>query len=243
MNLQEYLRNPNGKGSSAIMVNEMRRILDEQYATLRGKISIRWYKLSKKYLIAHIRVPSKSVERLFYDVLLEFDIDTIPKNKSVINEGSVRVFSNCPSFVYTYANVFDKEKNFISWCKKKYPKEIFSKDPKKRNPMKIVNYERSLYFATRYLLSEGRNYKGKIDLITIKQDSYAQILNKVKSSDEILEIYNRHKRIEKPQEKKEKETPPKREVKSRSFFKQKKGVTRKVKTTKQVKSVKKTKKI
>ena len=243
MNIQEYLKNPNGKGSSAFMVSDMRKVLDEQYKALHGTLSVRWHKISERHLIAHVKVPSHSVERLYYDVLLEFDIDTIPKNQTVINNGNCRVFSNCPSFVYTYAHVFDENKNLISWCKKKYPKQIFTKDPKTRNPSKIINYERSLYFAIKFILSEGRNYKGKINLVQIKEKTHSNLLDKIQSVDEVLEIYNRNKKKKSANEKKE---DKKQKTSKPITKKEKKGVIKTVITTKKTKQtnrVKKTKKI
>ena len=186
-----------GKGASALMLSSVRRTLDEQYLQLYTKISVKWYVVDDKYYVAHVKIPSKSRERLWYDVLLEFDIDTMrDKSTSTINNANVRVFSNCPSFAYTYANVYNHNKDLIDWARNKYPRDIITKQPEVRNPYKVISYERSLYFAIRYVLSGGRNYKAKIDNNTLRTKGYLRITQQIKSLDEIMELYNSHNKID-----------------------------------------------
>ena len=66
MNIQNYLSNPMGKGSSIYMVKEARNSLDNQYINVKSRIALVWYNLKDEYYIAHIRIPSKSVDSLFY---------------------------------------------------------------------------------------------------------------------------------------------------------------------------------
>lgn len=196
MNIQNYLINPMGKGSSVLMLSNARKTLDDQYVQLYTKMSVKWYVLDDKWYIAHVKVPSKSRERLWYDVLLEFDIDTMrDTSSSTINNANVKVFSNCPSFAYTYANIFNHNSDLIDWARNKYPKEIITKKPEIRNPYSIISYERSLYFAIKYVLSNGRNYKAKIDNNIFRKNNYLQIYNQIKSLDEVLELYNSRKKI------------------------------------------------
>lgn len=185
MNMAEYMQNPLGKGASVLMLSSTRKVLDEEYANIVSQITHKWYYLSNKYYIAHVKIPSKSSD-LFYDVLIEIDEDSIPKQVTTINGGSCRVFSNCPSFVFTYAYVFNKNKDIIPWTKKKYNKRVFELNPARRNPAEIKNYERSIYFAIKYITSNGRNYKAGINLNVTKLRSHLQILNNIQSSDDVL---------------------------------------------------------
>lgn len=246
MNIQNYLINPMGKGSSVMMLSNARKELDKQYIELYTKMSVKWYILDDKYYIAHVKVPSKSREKLWYDVLLEFDIDTMrDTSSSTINNANVRVFSNCPSFAYTYANVFNQNKDLIDWTRNKYPRDIITKKPEVRNPYGITSYERSLYFAIKYVLSNGRNYKAKIDNNVFRKQNYLQIYNQIKSLDEILDLYHRRNKLNVKERKDIVKTLPKKEdQKSRpknattSVAK-----TRVTKTTSKVKKSKKTNKI
>lgn len=215
MNMIEYMKNPLGKGASVLMLASTRKILDEEYGNLVQKITHKWYSLQDKYYIAHVKIPSKSSDKLYYDVLLEIDINSIPKNVTVINSSKCRVFSNCPSFVFTYAYVFDKNKDIIPWTKKKYNKKVFESNPVQRNPTELRNYERSLYFAIKYITSNGRNYKAGINLNMVRIRSHVQILNNLQSSDDILTAYRSSKETEESSTKKttknqKKTLPPKK---------------------------------
>jgi len=191
MNMSKYLTNPMGKGASVLSFAPIRNELDKQYNILQHAITVAWYSMGD-FLVAHVKVPSHSIENLFYDVLIEIDTESIPDNITVINNANVRVFSNCPSFVFTFANIFQKNGDFIDWAGGKYPKEIMKKDPETRNPAGIVSYERSLYLAFKYILSNGRNYKNRVKLNLVSAKA-KQILKDVKSSEEILKEYQKGK--------------------------------------------------
>lgn len=198
MNIAEYMQNPLGKGASVLMLSSTRKVLDDEYENIVQQITHKWYSLQDKYYIAHIKIPSKFSDKVYYDVLLEIDINSIPKNVTVINNSKCRVFSNCPSFVFTYAYVFDKNKDIIPWSKKKYNKKVFEYNPVKRNPTEICNYEKSLYFAIKYITSNGRNYKAGINLNMTRIRSHIQILNNLQSSDDVITAYQSNRKKEIP---------------------------------------------
>lgn len=243
MKMAEYMQNPLGKGASVLMLSSMRKVLDEEYLNIVQRISHTWYNLQDKYYLAHIKIPSKSSDQLYYDVVIEIDIDSIPKNVTVINNSKCRVFSNCPSFVFTYAYVFDKNKDIIPWTKKKYNKKVFESNPVKRNPTELRNYERSLYFAIKYITSNGRNYKAGINLNMTRIRSHVQILNNLQSSDDVLSVYRSTKESEKTSSKninvkpQKKITPPKNKNKTSSHS------TKTVTKTKRTTSTSKMKKL
>ena len=197
MNMTEYMQNPLGKGASVLMLSSTRKMLDEKKKKIVQQIIHKWFMLNDKYYIAHIKIPSKSADKLMYDVLIEIDISSIPKQSTVINNSKCRVFSNCPSFVFTYAYVFDKNKDIIPWTKKKYNKKVFDLNPTQRNPIEMRNYERSIYFAIKYITSNGRNYKAGINLNVTRIRSHLQILNNLQSSDDVLIVYRNIKDNEK----------------------------------------------
>lgn len=242
MNVQDYMNNPLGKGNAVFMIHESKRYLDDQYRILNGRMRITWYKLYDKYYVAHVRVPSRSVENLFYDVLVEFNIDVIKSGVSVINNAPARIFSNCPSFTYTYANAFDSTGDLISWSKVKYNNEIFTKDPIKRNPYKIKAYERSIYLAIKYILSNGRNLVRHIEQRSVKVSSHSKILLHVYKASEIEGLYHtRKKKNIKSDSTKNKQKTPKTMEKEGIKKKTLTGKTNSVKTTKKTSTTKKTK--
>lgn len=246
MNIQDYLSNPMGKGSSIYMMKEVRSSLDQQYTQFESKITLVWYNLKDRYYIAHIRIPSKSVSSLFYDVLILFDIATLADGSTVINSANAKVFSNCPSFTYTYANVFNKNGNLISWTKLKYPSEIFSKGPVQRNPNRLVGYEKSLYIAIKYILSNRRNYLSNIQRSSVKISSYQSVYTHIANATEIVEYYKIRKKKDQQKElPKKKNTLPEKKTSDTNKKNSSKTVskTKKTKVVKTTNKIKKTKKI
>lgn len=247
MNMKQWMENPMGKGSSVLQLPVLREKFNKQYEEIHTRMKVKWYCIDQKYYVAHVSVPSLSVDRLFYDVLLEFDIDTIPKSSIVINEGAMRVFSNCPSFTFTYAHVYLEQGILINWAKHKYAKKVTKLDPVQRNPQKVLSYERSLYFAIKFITSEGRSYKSKVTNGMIMLKNPKTITNLIRTSDEILELYDRGKKKLPPEEKKkpeEKESKSKGKIPSKkSSSKGKITKTKKVVKTGKTKNMKKIKKI
>ena len=243
MNIQKYMINPMGSGSSALMLPELRKSLDIQYQELVSKITMAWYSFQDEYYIAHVKIPSRSIDALFYDVLIEVSKSSIPESSTVINGGNARVFSNCPSFTFTYAKVFDDKGDLISWTKGKYNTEVFVNDPVKRNPMKISNYERSIYFAIKFITTNGRNYKKRINLHIHKVESHMEILNLIKSSDEIIQEYQTKKKKQNTQKKSIVNSSKDSQKKDKKSISQKKKTQGRVKTTSKTKTNKKTSKI
>lgn len=242
MNITDYLINPMGRGSAVLSLPARRKELDAQYKELYSKIRLTWYMLGDKFYIAHVKIPSRRHERLFYDVLICFDIESIPSNTNVINNCNVQVFSNCPSFTYTYAYIFNQHKDLIDWTRRKYPSEVLSYKPVQRNPYEVLSYERSLYFAFRYITSNGRNYIDQIKTTSIRVTGYTRILSGVQSADEIKELNGS---LDEKKKEKQQKIPVKKESskskKDDSKSKPKKGV-KKTPTVNKVNKTKKSKK-
>lgn len=250
MNIQQYMANPMGKGSSVTMLKDTQNRLNEQYKSLKSKIRLTWYKVGDKYFVAHIKIPSSSQDEMLYDVLLEFNDDTIKDNISVIKDASVRVFSNCPSFTYTYAYVFYKNKDLIEWARTKYRKEILTQRPAQRNAYEIRNYERSLYLAIRFMLEDARYYRESIDVKAKKVRSPKTILANIASDVDIQDRHNQIKALSK--KKKDEKRQEKQKVEKRTLDRYKKkeenqnrvvAKTAKTKTTTKTSKTKTTKKI
>lgn len=201
MTIQEYLNNPMGKGSSALMLSTIRQSLNLQYEQLQSRMSVKWYSLSDHLYIAHVKIPSRKHDKLFYDVLLQFDISTA--SSYTINDAKMKIFSNCPSFTYTYAYVYHERNELIDWCKSKYNKNILKKKPENRNPDHILNYERSIYLACKYLSTNTRNYINKVKAIAVTAKNTRNILAEVRTNDEIESLYQEYSATTKKENKTE----------------------------------------
>lgn len=164
-----------GKGSVKIPATEMIQKYRDRYNImkargLRFKFTIH-YVLPGGRTIVHIKVPSETVRNFFYDVVLELSLAGGAKK---FEDCHIRVFSNCPSFVYTYAYVFyhlsddelGKQSMMVDDFKQKIPKNCImiqdiaekvgetplTQRPVIRNPYGLPLFDKSIYYAIFYIL-------------------------------------------------------------------------------------------
>lgn len=165
MTFDQYIQNPMGIKNAVLGSREMYRNmygvkLDAIMVREMGKIDYHLYKSKDRYY-AYIKVPSEKIDKFYYDVIIEFypGKDTKTSAKSLINY-EIRVFSNDPAFVFTFAHAFIKNKMFIIEYSDKMSKEAIKAKAKERNPMDTVGYVKSLFFA--YLIMKRRNLFEKV---------------------------------------------------------------------------------
>lgn len=159
--IKEYFRNPMGKGS-AVLKKSSTSGYDSEYEELKRLYSISVYNVRRDYYIL-VKVPS-SVNKyagtslvstpVYYDVL--FAIRRLPKHGD-IGDVPMRVFSNSPSFIYTYANAFNRQGMCISDLLRAISPEAYKNKAKYRNPYGVVGYEKSIYLAVKYIMDRGFN--------------------------------------------------------------------------------------
>lgn len=238
MTIRDYLSNPTGKENSSMMLGTIRHKLDSEFRILQHAVSVQWYIIPDQFYVAHLKIPSASYSKVFYDVVLEFDIASID-NEGDFRDKHIRVFSNCPSFTFTYARVFYQKGMLITWLVTKYDSTILGIDPDKRNPDQIINYEKSLYFAFRYLNANAGYYRRGISSRARAIKNTASIIQSVKSSKEIL----RETKKKKEQDRARTQKPKKRQQSKKSESKDNTSSnSKKVKKTKMSKKVTTTKK-
>lgn len=164
MTFDQYIQNPMGIANSVISNREMYRNmygikLDTIMVREMGKINYQLYKGKNKYY-AYIKVPSEVVEKFYYDVIIEFSPKKGAKPSKSLKDYNVRFYSNDPSFVFTFAHAFIKNKMFINEYADKMSKEAVKKKAVTKNPMDTVGYVKSLFFA--YLIMKRFNLFEKV---------------------------------------------------------------------------------
>lgn len=183
----------------------------EQYNALikRANFTSTIYRIQPgNQIMVHVKVPSKTVSKFYYDVLLELE----PTDRSAaIEDCQVKFFSNSPSFVYGgYAYIFyhmDTEGNnrkdskskgmmidmfrrkvprenlLVSHTAKKLGKDAVAQEPEIRNPMGIAIPDSSIYLAIFHILD---TYKYN-DLVTSRNRiTEVQLLNRVMDFDRLM---------------------------------------------------------
>lgn len=199
--INQYLKNPMGAGSSLAPSQAVKDKYNKEFKDIRSKMKCYWYKVEDSS-IAHVLIPSESTEGLNYDVVFEFgDIS----NARDIKDTPIKVFSNSPSFIFTYAKVFKDQGLLCSWLEDKYVDKVLQLDPTTRNRYKIVSYEKSLYLACLYIAS-NRSIALSVNMNAITFTNYEQVATRI-SSERALK--NRRNRIQK-KAKKEKEKSSKK---------------------------------
>lgn len=186
MTIRQYLENPYGKGFSVTNVAKQRKELENDFIKIKDKIACKVYKY-RDYAIFHVVVPSSSKDTVNYDVIVEVELKKLHEGAATIEDLPFKVFSNCPSFIYTYANVFKQNKMLCEWLISKYRNEVKKLEPVYRNRYNMIGYERSLYMAFRFLHVTGRTGIASIQTTGIKSSSRNAIVVAVRSQDQIME--------------------------------------------------------
>lgn len=123
--LKNYLNNP--EANSKALANYKKR-----YATISKKITSCWYiEKSSNAIIAVIKIPSEKTNNIYYDVIFEFKGSNPNDTSRKLKMLPIRVFSNCPSFVYADANYFKQKGWLIDWAMSLYDPKAFPEEEKK----------------------------------------------------------------------------------------------------------------
>lgn len=191
MTLGEYLANPYGRGSNVAPTTMIRdtveRELREAYPS---PIQYTIYATKESHLVIHCKLPSRTKKGIFYDIVIELDCANLgDKSKVSILHLPFQVFSNSPSFYYTYAKVFEERGLFCTWLKRKYERKIMRKDPNVRNPARIVGYERTIYTCMWYLSQKHRGEAASTILSNARFATYKEIASSIQSQDDVETAY------------------------------------------------------
>ena len=192
----EQIVKPFNSGFSAVSIKYLLENLQKRYlVNIEPNITtVDAVKEKDNYFIL-VKIPSESnteykSDKIFYDVIIELS----PPNKSYLNNESVRdydvrVYSNCPSFTYTFTYVYYKKDALIKMPKGAYTRKALSKAPKVRNPLLLFGIEKTLWFAICYI-DKNRLFKRSNLEALVKDDSKLKDLikeHKIIGQDQKLE--------------------------------------------------------
>lgn len=153
--LSEFVAAPFGRANGDLARDKKYNVMYLNYVK-NNSIYIKSYTIIEDSYYILIKVPSESQKGLIeYDVVLRF----FPETKDVASESHLRnykiqFFSNSPSFIYTYANIYYTNGYLINELYDKSDLASISKPPLKRNADMNINYDKSIYFACKHLISK-----------------------------------------------------------------------------------------
>ena len=186
MTIGEYLKNPYGKGSSFASSNKQKEDLDKQFIEFSEKIASKIYRY-RDFVIYHVIIPSTKKDNVNYDVIIEVESKNLHEGAASLENLDFKVFSNCPSFIFTYAHVFRGNGLLCEWLLLKYNKEVRTKPPAQRNQYGIVGLERSVYLALKHLHTTGKTKFGVYQTAGKKIPGRTEIINAVRTQQQIMD--------------------------------------------------------
>lgn len=134
-----------------------------RFSKIKGSISSKWYAVKETgNIIITIQIPSEKAKHIYYNVFLEFPDTNRSETAKKLLTSEMKVFSNCPSFVFMNAKYFEEKGFLIEWAKSLYDPKVFEEtdevtEANKENTLqkeaKDVKCEKSLYFAALYIKS------------------------------------------------------------------------------------------
>ena len=172
MTYDQFIDNPLGKNSAVLTIAARQTIMDS-YAKkwdvilLRenGVINHRFYKDAKhNAYYAHFKIPSETIKNFYYDVVIKFTADArVGDAGRDLFKYAVQFYSNDPSFVYTYAYVFNKNDMFIRELTDRMIRDSLRRPPKEKNPHQNTGYVKTLVFAYLYMKSKKFNERSRFE--------------------------------------------------------------------------------
>lgn len=239
--IKEFLNNPAGKGSSILNINATKSQYIERYDKIVKKISHRVF-LVKKDIYFLINIPS-SVEGIKYDIVVRFQPTSKSTGESIVDM-NMQIFSNSPSFLYTYAYAYDKQKLFLREFKRKLSSKMLNDIAKTKNPYGVLSYDFSVFSALHYIVVNDYLKISTLESIGEK-GTLSTILRLVKNADDLQKDRKFQKDYNKLMEQ-EKIKNAKNKIKYQSFEdteKKEDPAIKKIKNVKSSKSIKKTVKV
>ena len=161
-------------------------------------------KLEDSYYF-HIKIPSdssaKQGTKMEYDVVIRFfSEDPEIKSQNNLQNYYIQFYSNSPSFIYQYAYLYNTNGYLIKELYSKTDQENINKPPEKTNSKMEMSYDKSIYFACRYLEDTKLRHLTKTFATSLKQVPYAKFFRAVsdfETSRLTRELLNEEKRLSK----------------------------------------------
>lgn len=194
LSCKDIYSNPTGRWKTTATTrysvrDRMNKVFIQNLQKNRGRFLAQPYQSDDGTVIMRVKVPSKNynINRIIYDVVIEIEAG--------IGDAAVRpakFFVNSPSFIYSYAYVFNKNKLLVPWLAIQIPQRALTQPPEVRNPNEELGYELILFEALCYIINGGCLTEQYLDKYSKKFDAYAklEIQSKVSNPEKLTRIYH-----------------------------------------------------
>lgn len=162
--LDQFLFNPFGLNNNNVT---KARQFDVLYDKEKNKIKLIGYTIVDDSYFFHVKIPSKSQksDNVYHDVVIRFFTDDPEISKSSdIRSYYIQFFSNSPGFIYKYAVLYKKYDYLIKFLYDKLDPDYFDKLPKNVENEMDLSFDKSIYFACKYLSEKRFRVLNKIGI-------------------------------------------------------------------------------
>ena len=189
MTIKEYLKHVNSDIKA-------KTTYGPRYLKIRNDIESTWYTVGDtSNVVVLIHIPSEKAKHVHYSVILEFPLGSVGDTAKKLLNSEMKVFSNCPSFVFMNAKYFEEKGFLIEWAKSLYDDKVFEDTEEKdaqreanaQATVRDVKAEKSLYYAAMHI-----NQMSPIGILTRlnkakKIKDTKTVMRHIKDAEEILE--------------------------------------------------------
>lgn len=187
-----------------------------------NKIRVEGYTKMDDDCFIHIKVPSESQPGVEYDVVIQFFTDDPSVSKENTYENYyIKFFSNSPGFIYKYAVLYKIHGYLIESLYDKMDPEFINTLPEKTNKNLEINYDKSIYFACRFLSENKFGILNKLGILIRRKKSFEKFIQGISDFEESklgLEIASLEKTIKSDTEKEKKKAKEARKEKLKNLF-------------------------
>lgn len=189
--LRSFYKNPSGGSASALAIGAVRYGFEHRYELvtkkLKKKIPIAIFRENDMSFYFHILVPSDTRD-MTYDVVIHFFEKTNDPNDTHMSmkDWQVEFFSNCPSFVFTYAYAYNKKKLLIDFLSDKLGSSAINDKPTEKNPELYVMWDKSIFYAIHKIMTDTRfsqRYFVKRNALEFNSDNF---VSRIRAFDMIM---------------------------------------------------------
>lgn len=154
--VREFYVNPSGSGITAnnigIVKKEFIRRYDAVTKMMGKKVRTDVYMENENSFYFHMLIPS-DMNANTYDVVLHvYDLYNDGTAGS-LKDWNIQFFSNCPSFVFTYATAYNEAELSIPFLNKRYSNVVLHQLPAIKNPDLVIGWDKSIFYALHTLMT------------------------------------------------------------------------------------------
>lgn len=194
---------PFNSGFSAVSIKYLLEDLQKRYLqNIKPELVCKAIKIKNDYFV-YFQIPSESnseypSDKVHYDVILQL----VPPNASWLESENLRdfdvkVYSNCPSFTFTFTYVYYKQGALINMPHGAYTRKALNTKPVTRNPLLLYGIEKSLWFAICYMDENHLFRRSKLDAMITDDKTLKDLVkeyNMLGQDEKLLEVERRAKK-------------------------------------------------